>query len=84
MLFNFSKPKGSKHKSEIKAGILILVITPKLVIKRAKTAKIKPLKITTGKITLYFVLNDSIIPLTIKNKKNHQAITSGKAKKCLG
>ena len=56
MLFNFSKPKGNKHKSEIKAGILILVITPKLVIKRAKTAKIKPLKITTGKITLYFVL----------------------------
>jgi len=45
-------PKGAKQISEIKAGILILVIMPKLLINRANIPKSITEKVSRGKKSL--------------------------------
>ena len=71
------------HKRARKAEILILVMMPKLLIKRANTPKTIPLKISRGRTILFPVLIDTTTPLAMKNNSSHQASTSGTENRCL-
>src|SRR3989344_4083434 len=83
MFFNFSNPKENKHERVKKAGILILVIIPKLLMKIDNTPITKILNIINGKIILFRFFIEFIIPFMMKNKRKYQIIISGKTKRYL-
>ena len=60
------KPNGKKHKRAMNAGILILVIMPKFVIKTARIAMTAMLKSNKGSADLSLFFIDTKIPFIMK------------------
>ena len=67
------------HKREIKTGILILVIIPKLLSNIAITTMAVTLKINKGATSLMRFLNTTIIPLIMKNNNKYHGRVSERA-----
>jgi len=73
-------PSGAKQKRDIKAGILILVVMPKLAIKTESTLNNNILKKSRVKAC---DLIGFFIPFIIKNIEKYKRMVSGKIRKCL-